>query len=89
MPNTARTVGNYDIKIFMRLFKSKACSILLDVLTIRDDASHTYAVDLVGELMDETGDDPEHPLYRLIHVLTNAIEHYESKIYSANTAGSS
>jgi HTH-type transcriptional regulator/antitoxin HigA len=82
MPNTARTNGSYDIKTFTKAANSKTVSALLDVLSIRDAASHARAVELVGDLMDITGDNPGHPLYRLIDILADAIEHYEEKIYS-------
>jgi HTH-type transcriptional regulator / antitoxin HigA len=82
MPNTAKTPGNNDIKIFIKAASSKSAAALLDVLNIRDDVSHDRAVDLVGSLMDVTGDDPSHPLYQVILILTDAIEHYEEKIYS-------
>lgn len=82
MPNTARNYGKSDIKTFIKAASSKQVSQLLEVLAIKDDASHERAVELVGDLMDITGDDPGNPLYRVIDVVADAIAHYESQIYT-------
>lgn len=82
MPNTARNHGKSDIKTFIKAASSKQASQLLEVLAIKDDASHERAVELVGDLMDITGDDPGNPLYRVIDVVADAIAHYESQIYT-------
>lgn len=81
MPNTAKTPGKSDIKTFIKTASSKQVAQFLDILNIRDEISHQHAVNLVGDLMDVTGDDPENPLYRVIEVLADAIQHYEEKIY--------
>lgn len=82
MRNTAKTTGNDDIRTFIKTVSSKPASALLDVLNIRDEASHIRAVELVGALMDVTGDEPEHPLYRVINLLADAIGRYEDQIYA-------
>jgi HTH-type transcriptional regulator/antitoxin HigA len=81
MPNTAKTPGKNDIKTFIKAAQSKQAAYLLDVIVIRDDAGHKRAVEMVGDLMDIIGDNPENPLYRLIDALADAIAHYESQIY--------
>lgn len=81
MPNTAKKPGKNDIKTFIKAVESKQAALLLDALNIKDEASHSRAVELVGDLMDITGDDPGNPAYRLIEIMSEAIAHYEEKVY--------
>jgi HTH-type transcriptional regulator / antitoxin HigA len=78
MPNTAKKTGSTDIKTFTKAVKSKQTLEVLDLLDIHDETSHQRAVNLVGDLMEITGDE-EHPLDRLIDRLADAIAYYEEK----------
>ena len=81
MPNTAKKPGKNDIKTFIKAAESKQAALLLDALNIKDEASHTRAVALVGDLMDITGDNPGNPIYLLVEVIADAIARYEEKVY--------
>lgn len=81
MPNAVKKPEKSDIKTFIKTVSSKQVAQFLDILNIRDEISHQHAIDLVGDLMDVTGDDPENPLNRVIEVLADAIAHYEDKVY--------
>lgn len=48
-------------------------------LAIRTDAEYDERVDLMNKLVDEIGDDPEHPLYRVIETLAVLVEAYDDE----------
>jgi HTH-type transcriptional regulator/antitoxin HigA len=48
-------------------------------LAIRTEAEYEQRVELMNQLVDEVGDDPEHPLYRVIETLAVLIEAYDDE----------
>lgn len=83
MPNTARTPGSNDIKIFIEAIKDPHAISLLQYLNIQDQVSHEQAIELAGALMDEIGDVPAHPAHIFMTLLAEAIARYEERIYPA------
>ena len=49
------------------------------LLTIRDERDHDAAVASLNMLLDEIGDDEQHPLYGLLDTLGTLIEAYEEE----------
>lgn len=49
------------------------------LLTIRDEQDYAAAVDRLGLLLDEIGDDEQHPLYGLLDTLGTLIHAYEEE----------
>jgi HTH-type transcriptional regulator/antitoxin HigA len=81
MPNTAKKLGKNGTATFIKAANSKQVVYFLELLKIDDNASHTRAVAVAGELMDIIGDNPDDPRYRMIDLLADAIGSYEDKIY--------
>jgi len=44
----------------------------------RDEASYQYLVDWLDQLIDEVGENEQHPLASLMDILGILIEHYEN-----------
>lgn len=51
-------------------------------LAIRTEAEYAERVDLMNKLVDEIGDDPEHPLYRVIETLAVLVEAYDDEYHA-------
>ena len=81
MPNTAKKPGKNDIRTFIKSASDRDATVILGYLNIQDEATHDRAIQLAGDLMDEIGDVPEHPIHMFMDLLADAIGHYENKIY--------
>jgi len=86
MPNTARNLGNSDIKTFIEAASDQNAAFILQYLNIQDEESHDRAIELAGALMDEIGDVSNHPVQIFMDLLGDAIARYEDKIYPAISA---
>ncbi len=56
-------------------------SAISPLLAIRNEKEYQEAVERVNHLVDEIGDDEQHPLYELLDTLGTLIEAYEEKHY--------
>lgn len=52
---------------------------MLGVLVVRTQEDHATAVSLMDEIMDIIGEDHNHPLQELLHILSSQIEIYEDE----------
>ncbi len=57
------------------------------LLTIRNEQDYAAAVDRLGWLLDEVGDDEQHPLYGLLHTLGILLHAYEEEHFSIPEVG--
>lgn len=55
--------------------------VIAPLLTIRNENEYDTAVKLLNELLNEVGDNEEHPLYSLLDTLGNLIWFYDEKHY--------
>jgi HTH-type transcriptional regulator/antitoxin HigA len=86
MPNTVKKSGNDDIRTLVKKARSKAACEVLELLHVHNEPTHQRAVELMGLLMDEIGDDPAHALNTFMDLLTDAIERYERAALPAQKA---
>ncbi len=49
------------------------------LLTIRNDRDHAAAIERLNTLLDEVGDDEQHPLYGLLDTLGTLVHAYEEE----------
>jgi len=57
------------------------------LLTIRDERDYTAAIERLGSLLAEIGDDEQHPLYGLLDTLGTLIHAYEEENVPIPEAG--
>ena len=57
------------------------------LLTIRNEEEYDAAVERLNALLEEVGDDEEHPLYSLLDILGIIIEAYDNENYSIPSSG--
>ena len=57
------------------------------LLTIRNEEEYDAAVERLNALLEEVGDDEEHPLYSLLDTLGIIIEAYDNENYSIPSSG--
>ena len=53
--------------------------IISPLLSIRDEQEYDRAVERLNELLDQVGDDENHPLYELLDTLGTLVHAYEEK----------
>jgi HTH-type transcriptional regulator/antitoxin HigA len=55
--------------------------VIAPLLSVNNEEEYDAAVKLLNELLDEIGDNEEHPLYSLLDTLGNLIWVYDEKHY--------
>ena len=55
--------------------------IVCPLLSIRNESDYDLAIEQLNALIDEVGDNEEHPLYELLDKLGEAVYTYEEKHY--------
>ena len=74
------------VKILDKPFLEKSWPAMEGLLLIHNKHEYDRAVEMLNRLLDEIGDNEDHPFYGLLEVLGTLIEHYEQEHYDFEPA---